>query len=138
MSKQKKRLRQRIKQSRKSYSPTTKCDIHHLLWTRKSWKSGYIRELRMHWYCRILIPRDTLHKEIHHYIGSIPVPRNISAKSALEQLRYLEKYGGISPDDPIEKRLKVLIALFECIEDCTAEALKIQLRIVNKFYNKPS
>lgn len=70
-------------------------------------------------------------------MGSIPVPRYHSAKSALEQLGYLEKYGGISKKDPIEKRLKVLIALFECIEDNTSNALKIQLEIVNRFYSEP-
>lgn len=138
MSKKKRRLKKRIKQSRKKNPPSdvTK-DIHHLLWTRKTWKGGAVGQLRMHWYCRMPIPRDTLHKEIHHYIGSIPVPRYYSAKCALEQLGYLEKYGGISNEDPIEKRLKVLIALFECIEDCTADALKIQLAIVERF-NKPS
>ena len=139
MSKKKRRLRKRIKQSQKPYVPNpNRKDIHHLLWTRKSWKGGAVGELRMHWYCRIAIPRDTLHKEIHHYIGSIPVSRYHSAKSVLEQLGYLEKYGGISEKDPIEKRLKVLIALFECIEDDTANALKVQLEIVNRFYDKPS
>lgn len=138
MSKSKKRLKKRIQHSRKKRPPADRVnDIHHLLWTRKSWKGGAIGQLRMHWYCRMPIPRDTLHKEIHHYIGSIPLPRYHSAKSALQQLEYLEKYGGISKDDPIEKRLKVLIALFECSEDCTADALKIQLAIVERF-NKPS
>lgn len=138
MSKKKRRLSRRIKQSRKNQNLSARQDIHHLLWTKRSWKGGYIGQLRMHWYCRAPIPKDTLHREIHHYIGSIPLPRGISAKGALEQLVYLEKYGGISPDDNIEKRLKVLIALFECVEDCTADALKIQLAIVRRFYEKPS
>ena len=116
MSKKKRRLKKRIKQSRKKSPPSdVRKDVHHLLWTRKSWKGGAVGQ----------------------YIGSIPVPRYYSAKCALEQLGYLEKYGGISNEDPIEKRLKVLIALFECIEDCTADALKIQLAIVERF-NKPS
>lgn len=138
MAKKKRRLKKRIRQSRKSYAPSTNAkDIHHLLWPRKGWRGGAVGELRMHWYCRIPIPRETLHKEIHHCMGSIPVPRYHSAKSALEQLGYLEKYGGISKKDPIEKRLKVLIALFECIEDNTSNALKIQLEIVNRFYSEP-
>ena len=91
----------------------------------------------MFWYNRVYIPRDTLHREIHAYIAWVPVPRAISLRSAMEQLRMLEKYGGIKDTDPIEKRLKVLIALFECSEDPTANALKEQLRIVERF-NKPS
>ena len=139
MSKKKRRLRKRIKQSYRQNpsNPSTK-DIHHLLWTRKSWKGGAIGELRMYWYCRVAIPKETLHREIHHHLKNVPVPRYQSAKSVLQQLGYLEKYGGISEKDPIEKRLKVLITLFECIEDDTTNALKMQLEIVNKFYNKPS
>lgn len=52
-------------------------------------------------------------------------------------LEYLEKYGAIGPDDPIEKRLTVLIALFECIEQPTADALKEQLRLVHEFKKAP-
>ena len=92
----------------------------------------------MHWYCSVLIPRETLHREIHHFIGSVPVPRSSSIKIVLRQLDFLERYEAISKDDPIEKRLRVLIALFECIEDDTADALKCQLKIVNRFYSKPS
>ena len=137
MSRGNRRLKRRIRQSRKErLTHQGLYDTHHLLWTKRSWNYGSLKALRTHWYCRVLIPRATLHQEIHHYIGSIPLPRQTSAREALNQLGYLEKYGGISPEDSIQKRLKVLIALFDCVDECTANALQIQLDIVNRFYDK--
>lgn len=72
---------------------------------------------------------------IHSEVSHIPVPRNSSIKSALEQLKLLEQRGGICQEDSIEKRLMVLHALFDCIEPATADALKKQLEIVRE-YNK--
>lgn len=114
---------------------TKPTDRHHLLWYRKNYSKGWAKRLRDHWYCSVEIPRDTLHKEIHHKIAHIPVPRVISIKSALEQLNLLEKFGGISKDDNIEKRLQVLLALFDCAEPSTHAALKAQYDIVCKFYH---
>ena len=138
MSKKSKRLRRRIKRSRKQKAVNgTIKDVHHILYMRKAWKSGAIGELRLYWYCRIPIPRDTLHRQIHTELKFIPVPRHTNARHTLEQLEYLVHYGGISEKDSIEKRLKVLIALFDCCEQPTADALREQLAIVNRFYHKP-
>lgn len=111
-------------------------DRHHLVWYRKDYSKGWAKRLRDHWYLSIEIPRDTLHHRIHYEVAHIPVPRAISIKSALEQLRLLEEYGGINRNDNIEKRLMILCALFECIEPKTYEALKKQYDIVCEFYNK--
>ena len=45
--------------------------------------------------------------------------------------------GAISDKDPFEKRLIVLIALFECVAQPTADALKKQLDLVREFNTKP-
>ena len=137
MSKQRK-LRQRVKKSRRKSAVANGKDCHHIFFQKRHWKGGLKNELRMYWYCRVYIPRNTLHREIHAYLATIPVPKGTNIRSALTQLRELEKYGAISETDNIEKRLKVLIALFECAEDPTANALKVQLEIVQKFYSKPS
>lgn len=71
-------------------------------------------------------------------MNQIPPPSQEGAKSALWHLRYLERYGGISDSDSIEKRLIVLIALFECSEQPTADAFKKQLEVVREFNKKPS
>lgn len=86
----------------------------------------------------VLIPRATLHREIHETISNIVPPKDINAKDALFQLRMLEEHGAISLDDPIEKRLSVLIALFDCCEPETTLGFKKQLKIARRFYNSLS
>lgn len=110
---------------------------HHLLWPRAKWKKGYIKRLRENAYCRILIPQYTVHKEIHETIREIPLPRETSAKYVIERLQELEHYGGISNKDPLEKRLLVLIALFDYIEPDTTEALRRQLNVVRRYNQEP-
>ena len=63
----------------------------------------------------------------------VPPPSGRNAKEAFEQLVILERFGALHKDDPIEKRLKVLIALFDCAEPETTEAFRKQLRIVGEF-----
>lgn len=48
----------------------------------------------------------------------------------------LEQAGAISDDDNIEKRLMVLAALFDCVEQPTADAFRKQQQIAHEFYNK--
>lgn len=101
-----------------------------MLWQRRKWDYGDVKALREYQYCIIDIPAQTLHREIHEKVWQIPPPSQENARAVLWHLQYLEKYGGISAKDPIEKRLQVLIALFDCSEQQTADALRDQLKIV--------
>lgn len=74
-----------------------------------------------------------MHKHIHENLLNIPCPRGFSAKEVLSHLQYLKKYRAISLKDPIEKRLAILIALFDCMEPQTADALREQLNIICEF-----
>lgn len=109
-------------------------DTHHLLWYKRDYSKGWAKRLRDHWYCRVDIPRDTLHKEIHNQVSYVPVPGACAIKDALFHLNLLERFGGIGPNDPIEKRLQVLMALFDCCEPATYNALKKQLDICNSLH----
>ena len=111
---------------------------HHLLWQRRKWDRASLKVLRSHPYCIVEIPANTLHRRIHENLRQIPPPSQENAKRVLWHLDYLEKRGGIKPNDPVEKRLKVLIALFDCSEQPTADALRKQLEIVCEFNKKPS
>ena len=112
-------------------------DKHHIFFVRREWSCGNLNRLRLHKYCVVDIPKDTLHRYIHVNMEGIPAPRGQSASEALRHLGYLEGYGAISTDDPLEKRLAVLISLFECIEQPTADALKKQLQLVHDFKKAP-
>lgn len=85
----------------------------------------------------IKIPKHTLHPYIHSNLKNVPAPKGVCAKSALLELDNLEKHNAISPNDGIEKRLKILVALFECSDQPTADAFKRQLEVVRKFYRGP-
>lgn len=109
---------------------------HHLFYIRRSWNTKKLKRLRAYSYCIISIP-VALHERIHAEVHEVPVPRESSIDSAIDQLDYLSRYGAIKPTDNIEKRLGVLVALFECIEPETTKALKQQLKIVREFYRAP-
>lgn len=112
-------------------------DRHHILWMRRSWaKVPSANKLRNHWYMIILIPKNTLHAYIHQQVKSIPVPREITAAGALRQLELLEQYGAIHETDDIQRRLMIIMALFECCEPATYAALKAQSDAVRKFYDE--
>lgn len=110
-------------------------DTHHLCFMKKRWNYGELVALRNFWYCKAEIPKNTLHHYIHQEMNCVPPPKPHNAREALDQLRTLEKFGAIRESDDIKARLKVLIALFDCIEQPTADAFKKQLEIVNKFQN---
>lgn len=81
--------------------------------------------------------RDGIHRYIHTHLAYIPTPRELSVESVIFQLKCLEKHEVIGLEDPIERRLAILIALFECVEQPTADALKEQLRLVHEFKKSP-
>ena len=112
-------------------------DNHHLCWPKHDWQKGYAKAIRTHWYFIMKIPRRTLHAKIHHEMMWIPPPKGQQAKAAYEQIIALESYGALRKDDPIEKRLQLLVALFDCAEQPTCDAFKRQLEIVRKFYSGP-
>lgn len=77
-----------------------------------------------------------MHKLLHAEVPLVPFPRSINALSALNQLMMLEQSGAISDDDNIEKRLMILAALFDCVEQPTADAFRKQQQVAHEFYNK--
>lgn len=129
----KKKKKHNVKHSRKI---TDAVDRHHLLWPHGSWDFGALSILRENPYCVCMIRRDTLHHTIHEKMCCIPAPRVRSAHYALEQIEYLMRVGAIKVDDPIEEKLDLLINLFDYIEPATTEALRKQLKIVDKFNKK--
>lgn len=111
---------------------------HHLCWQRRYWHRGAIKELRDYHYCIVQLPKDTVHKYIHEHMKLIPVPSEANAKYALEQLKYLYSINAIRDDDVLDKRLNLLAALFDCVDQPTADAFRRQLEIVHEYYDKPS
>jgi len=137
VSKMKRRYFKRNGGQKRKVAGRSACDNHHICFVRRKWNGGSVGELRRFHYCILSIPRATLHRAIHENLAYIPVPRDSSAKEALAELRSLEKYGAISDDDSLEKRLNLLAALFDCTEQPTADGFRKQLEIVREFKDKP-
>lgn len=112
-------------------------DKHHIFYMKRNWRRGALEKLRRHEYCAVYIPKRTLHKYIHDHLANIPAPSQLAAKEALEQLQTLNFKGYLHPYDPIEKRLNLLAALFDCSAQPTADALREQLSVVREFKRKP-
>ena len=125
------------KKPKKRKKVKTPFDRHHIFWIRKEWNKGELNKLRLHPYCIVPLDRETIHRYLHVHLACIPPPNGRIVSEVLGHLQMLENYGAIGRDDPIEKRLKVLIALFECVEQPTADALKEQLRLVYEFKKAP-
>ena len=131
MSKWQTRLIRREKQKQQSRGGSY--DRHHILYQRVNWSRGALTILRQYHYCKVYIPRD-LHDRIHENVRNIAPPRLVNVIDALKQLHSLEMYDSINELDDFEKRLKVLIFLFDSIEPETVECLKRQLEIVREYY----
>lgn len=116
---------------------STRIDTHHLLWPKAHYNVGYAKRLREFWYLSVEIPQRTLHAQIHRRVSVIPLPSGLACKMALEELVHLDNYGAIHADDPIEKRLEILISMFKYVSPFTARALEHQLRVVNEIKNPP-
>ena len=135
MAKKKKRRYKRNTKARQHSHPVM--DKHHICWTERSWSHGALLELRLYWYCIVMIKRDALHAYIHHNMAFIPPPSELHAKMALEQLGYLESANVISEFDSLERRLDILAALFDCCEQPTADAFRKQLELVRAYKHNP-
>lgn len=106
-------------------------DLHHLCWIKKKWNKGYYNTLRNHWYFKVMIPKMTLHREIHALIPGIPLPDAMLAKQAVARLRLLEAEGRLHRSDSVEQRLRLLASFFP--DTPTGKAFEKQLSIVRNF-----
>ena len=122
-----------MKNKQKKGKPKTLFDKHHIFYIRKDWNKGDLNKLRLYPYCIAKVRRSTLHWHLHTRLAYIPAPKESYALPIISLLKMLEENGAISPKDTLEKRLAVLISIFEFVEQPTADALKEQLKIVHEF-----
>lgn len=134
MSKKKRRYQ---KKHHNKVRVCTCVDKHHLFWTKTEYaKHFWANKLRLHEYCIVPIPKNTLHREIHQEVRRVPIPREEICKQAYEELERLRNFGALNDNDGIIKRLNLLIFMLEYVADDTANALKKQLEIATRFYKK--
>lgn len=109
-------------------------NVHHLLWVKSYWSHGWARRLREHPYMKKSIPRDTLHRQIHLLIGSIPVPSEQECKKAYLVIEDRLAQGLISYDDTIAERIDLLLEVWkDCDDAWRLCALRKQKSVSAKF-----
>lgn len=74
-----------------------------------------------------------MHHYIHEEVCKIPVPVSCLCEDCLKQLRLLEKANAIHENDPLTKRLEILICCLDTGDSPTADALKRQLEAVKTY-----
>ena len=112
-------------------------DWHHCLFQKRHWKSGWAKVLREHSYCGAMIPKNTLHRFIHEGVNDVPLADGKSCRIAIEAINNWLEAGYISLDDPVERKLEVLIGIFNKISPKTANVLQKQLDIVRNYNERP-
>lgn len=137
MSKKKRRYN-RKKQKKKNVSiQSSCCDRHHIFWTRRSYSQHpWALKLRNHPYSIVLIPKNTLHREIHHNVPEVPLPKEIVCERVYNELERLWNFGAIKDTDDIIKRLDLLIFVMKYAADDTVEVLEQQRAIASRYYKK--
>lgn len=136
MSKKKRRYSRKQHRKKAHFSNVSR-DTHHLCFPRRDWDRGHARFVRQFPYCMVEIQRGTLHQIIHANIGCIPAPNEPAAKEAYYHLTALNSIGALHEDDPMEQRLSLLIAIFECMAQPTADGFKRQLEIIQRYKKEP-
>lgn len=109
-------------------------DTHHLFFPRKDYKTPSLKALREFPYCKVTLPKKTTHRTVHIILDGVPAPRGVNAAEALNQLKWLTEKGAISLSDPPSKRLEILAALFDCVDQPTADVLRQQADILRFEY----
>ena len=108
-------------------------NCHHILFQRKHWKQGWANILREHPYCKVIIPQNTLHREIHSKVHDIPTPDGKACRVAVEAIDSWLEGGLISLDDPLERRIEVITWCFRAKYKATTAMLDYQREVVIKF-----
>ena len=84
-----------------------------------------------------MIPKNTLHRFIHEGVSDVPLADGKSCKIAVMAINNWLEAGYISLDDSVERKLEVLIGIFNKISPKTANVLQKQLDIVRNYNERP-
>lgn len=108
-------------------------DIHHLIWKRTAWRGRHTKALREFPYCKVRIPREGMHEQIHTRMeNGIPPISEREAERILAELKILYAFGAIGRKDSIERRLQVLVNLFAGVGGDAYCAMRAQQAIVRQ------
>lgn len=112
---------------------SAKINTHHILWQKRHWDRGWALRLRNHPYCKIDIPKDTLHRFIHESVIDIPVPTGPECKNAYIAITSWIDGGFASMDDDLSERCRKIAMCFRASSPSTYNALIKQKQIADEY-----
>lgn len=136
----KRKLKTQTKQSNKQGGPNSRSDIHHIWFQRRHYQQGWAKVLREHWYCKILIPQATLHRELHSKIHDVPTPNGDICRSLVNDIDLLYEKGIIGENDTPLMRVTIISNLLSRYKGLSATKAVInwQLEVIWKLYRRQS
>lgn len=106
-------------------------NLHHLLWTRHWYDTGYCRSLRNLPYLKVVL-NEKLHNTLYEEVLPIPTPTGATAKRiCFAILNGLER-GELSMDDLPSKRVAFVMDNLSSKDKTTYEALLKQYRFFKR------
>lgn len=108
---------------------------HHIFFEKKKWLSSgfWAAELRQCQWCIVEIDFG-LHDHVTLNSPPVPIPSDETIEQVLYLLGRLVKHGSLDKRTSLERRLEILVYLFEGAAPDTAEALQAQLDAVREYY----
>lgn len=103
--------------------------------SKKEWLSSgvWAAKLRQCQWCIVVIDFE-LHAYVTLNSPPVPIPPDGVIENVLYMLGRLVKHGSLSRETGFERRLEILIYLFEGAAPATAKALRAQLDVVHEYY----
>lgn len=106
-------------------------NLHHLLWTRHWYDTGYCHSLRNLPYLKVVLD-EKLHNTLHEEVPPIPTPTGVTAKRiCFAILNGLER-GELSMDDLPSERVAFVMDNLSSKDKATYEALLKQYKFFKR------
>lgn len=100
-------------------------NLHHLLWTRHWYSTGYCHSLRNLPYMKVML-NEKLHNALHSEVPPIPTPTGATAKRICFAILNGLVTGELSMDDLPSKRVAFVMDHLSSKDKATYEALAKQ------------
>ena len=106
-------------------------NLHHLLWTRHWYDTGYCHSLRNLSYMKVTL-NEKLHRALHEEVPPIPTPTGATAKRVCFVILNGLEIGEISMDDLPSERVAFVMDNLSGKDKATYEALLKQYRFFKR------
>ena len=106
-------------------------NLHHLLWTRHWYSTGYCHSLRNLPYMKVTL-KEKLHNALHIEVPPIPTPTGVTAKRICFAILHGLVVGELNMNDLPSKRVAFVMNNLSSKDKATYDALLRQYRFFKR------